>query len=157
MLRSFNQRAFNERTPMSATSREVVEQMLRAGREMDVETVVALMAPDGCIEWPYRPPGVPGRLQGRAEIHRHLSQAGNFVRFTEYRDLVLHETADPEVVIVEYDALGTLVATGAPFRQTVIAVFRVREGQVRSYRDYINPLPLMEARASLARADRPGA
>jgi ketosteroid isomerase-like protein len=56
------------------------------------------------------------------------------------------------VVIVEYDALGTVVATGAPFRQTVIAVFRVRNGQIVSYRDYINPLPLAEARASLAGA-----
>jgi ketosteroid isomerase-like protein len=41
------------------------------------------------------------------------------------------------------------VATGAAFEQTVIAVFRVQDGLVVSYRDYINPLPLMEARASL--------
>jgi len=30
---------------------------------------------------------------------------------------------------------------------TVIAVFRVRNGQIVSYRDYINPLPLAEALA----------
>jgi uncharacterized protein len=43
------------------------------------------------------------------------------------------------------------VATGAPFHQVVIAVFRVQNGQILSYRDYIKPLPLIEARAGLAR------
>jgi ketosteroid isomerase-like protein len=138
---------------MAVTSREVVERMLRAGRELDIETFAGLMAPDGYIEWPYRPPGAPARLQGRTEIRRHLTEAANgFIKFDEYRDVVVHETTDPEVIIVEYEAYATVIPTGAPFRQTVIAVFRVRNGQILSYRDYINPLPLAEARASVAGA-----
>lgn len=112
----------------------------------------------GCREWPYRPPGVPGRLRGRAEIRRHLTAAAQgFVRFDGYRDVVLHESTDPEVTIVEYEAHGTVVATGAPFRQLVIPVFRVRNGQILTYRDYINPLPLIEALAGVApaRAEAP--
>jgi ketosteroid isomerase-like protein len=135
---------------MTATSREVVEQVLRAGRDRDIETFVALMAPDGRIEWPYRPPGVPACLRGRTEIRRHLAAtAAAFIRLDEYRELVIHETTDPEVIIVEYEAHGTVVTSGAPFRQTVIAVFRVRDGQILTYRDYINPLPLVEALATL--------
>ena len=131
---------------MTVTPRGTVEQMLQAGRELDVDRFVGLMAPDGYIEWPYRPPGVPARVRGRAEIHRHLTAAAAaLIRFAEYRNVVMHETTDPEVIIVEYEAHGTVVTTGAPFRQTVIAVFRVRDGQIVSYRDYINPLPLMEA------------
>ena len=129
---------------------ETVDRMLRAGRELDIETFVELMAPDGYLEWPYRPPGVPARLQGRQEIRAFLTAAATeFIRFDEYRDVVVHETVDPEVIIVEYEAHGTVVPTGAPFRQTVIAVFRVRNGQILSYRDYINPLPLAEALASV--------
>jgi ketosteroid isomerase-like protein len=129
---------------------ETVERMLRAGRELDIETFVGLMAPDGYIEWPYRPPGVPARLQGRTEIRRFLTAAASeFIRFDEYREVVIHETTDPEVIIVEYEAHGTVVPTGAPFLQTVIAVFRVRNGQILSYRDYINPVPLAEALASI--------
>jgi uncharacterized protein len=129
---------------------ETVERMLRAGRELDIETFAGLMAPDGYIEWPYRPPGVPARLQGRTEIREFLTAAASdFISFDEFRDMVVHETTDPEVVIVEYEAHGTVVPTGAPFLQTVIAVFRVRDGQILSYRDYINPLPLAEALESL--------
>ncbi|MEU4562952.1 nuclear transport factor 2 family protein [Actinoplanes sp. NPDC023936] len=133
---------------MATSSRAVVEEVLRAGRELDIEAFVDSMAPDGYIEWPFRPAGVPGRLQGRAEIRDHLARtAGSLVTFDEYRDVVIHETVDPEVVIVEYEAHGTVVATGAPFVQTVIAVFRVQDGQIVSYRDYLNPLPLAEALA----------
>lgn len=140
---------------MTVTSREIVDQMLRAGRQMDAETFVELMAPDGYIEWPFHPPGTPGRVQGREDIRQFLTATAQpFVRFDEYRNLVVHETADPEVVIAEYEAHGAVVATGEPFEQTVIAVFRVRDGQIQSYRDYLNPLPVAEALAAAAGADR---
>ncbi|GAA3539307.1 nuclear transport factor 2 family protein [Amycolatopsis ultiminotia] len=138
---------------MAATAREIVEQVLRAGREMDTDTFVSLIAPDGYLEWPYRPEGVPGRLAGRERIREFLTtQAESFVRFDEYRNVVIHETTDPEVVIVEYDAHGTVVPTGAPLHQTIIAVLRIRDGLVVSYRDYLNPLVLAEALADAGRA-----
>ena len=138
---------------MTATSREVVEQVLRAGREMDTDTFVNLIAPDGYVEWPYRPAGIPGRLEGRERIREFLTaQANGFIRFDEYRNTVIHETTDPEVVIVEYDAHGTVIPTGAPLHQTIIAVLRIRDGLVVSYRDYLNPLVLAEALASVGNA-----
>jgi len=85
---------------MTASAREVVEKVLRAGRERDFETVLGLMAPEG------------------------------------------------------YDARGTVVPTGSPFEQTVIAVFRVRDGQILSHRDYVNPLPVVEAMAAVTAAQR---
>ena len=139
---------------MTATSREVVERVLRAGLEMDTETFVSLIAPDGYIEWPYRPAGIPGRLEGRKQIREFLTaQAGGLVRFDEYRNTVIHETTDPEVVIVEYDVHGTVIPTGGPLRQTIIAVLRIRDGLVVSYRDYLNPLVLAETLASVGSGD----
>ncbi|MFD9736732.1 nuclear transport factor 2 family protein [Umezawaea sp. NPDC059074] len=139
---------------MAATSREVVDRVLRASLEMDTDTFVNLFAPDGYVEWPYRPEGVPGRLEGRDRLRAFLdSQAKGLVRFDEYRDTVVHETADPEVVIVEYEAHGTVLPTGAPLHQTIIAVIRVRDGLVVSYRDYLNPLVLAETLASVAAAE----
>jgi uncharacterized protein len=137
---------------MVATSRDVVEQVLRASREMDTETFVNLIAPDGYIEWPYRPAGIPGRVEGREQISEFLAETKGLVRFDEYRDTVIHETTDPEVVIVEYDAHGTVLPTGAPLHQTIIAVLRIKEGLVVSYRDYLNPLVLAETLASVGNA-----
>lgn len=134
---------------MATSSREIVEQILHAGLAGEADAMAALMAPDGWIEWPFRPDGAPAQVRGRAAIREFLAgPATALIRFDEYRDLVVHETTDPEVVIVEYQAHGSVVATGAPFRQTVIAVFQIRDGHVLSYRDYINPLPLAEVLAA---------
>lgn len=51
--------------------------------------------------------------------------------------------------IVEYEAHGTVIPTGAPLHQTIIAVMRIRNGLVASYRDYLNPLVLAETLASV--------
>jgi len=135
---------------MTATAREVVEQVLRVGREMDAEAFAALFAPDGYVEWPFRPAGVPARVAGREQIREFLTaQANGLIRFDEYRNTVIHQTVDPEVVIVEYDVDGTVLPTGAPFHQTIIAVLRVRDGLIASYRDYLNPLVLAEVLASV--------
>jgi ketosteroid isomerase-like protein len=135
---------------VTTSSRVIVEQMLQVGRERNIDAVLELMAPDGLIEWPYRPAGVPAGVRGRAEIRRFLTAAANSpIVFDEYRDVVVHETLDPEVIIVEYEAHGKITTTGAPYRQTIIAVFRVRDGQIVSYRDYLNPLTLAEAHAEM--------
>ena len=52
------------------------------------------------------------------------------------------------MVIVEYDAHGIVIPTGAPLHQTIIAVLRISDGLVVSYRDYLNPLVLAEALAA---------
>ncbi|GAA2586117.1 nuclear transport factor 2 family protein [Winogradskya consettensis] len=139
---------------MTATSREVVEQVLAAGLAQDTGSFVDLFAEDGYVEWPYVPAGIPGRVEGREQLREFLTaQAGGLVKFEEYRNTVIHETTDPEVVIVEYEAHGTVIPTGAPLRQTIIAVLRIQAGLVVSYRDYLNPLVLAEA---LAAADSAG-
>ena len=134
---------------MAATAREAVEQLLRASRAQDTEAFVTLFAADGYVEWPYRLEGFPGRVAGRDQIRDFLTaQANGLVKFDEYRNTVIHETTDPEVVIVEYEAHGTVIPTGAPLHQTIIAVVRVRDGLVVSYRDYLNPLVLAETLAA---------
>ncbi|MER6947964.1 nuclear transport factor 2 family protein [Nonomuraea sp. NPDC000554] len=127
-------------------AREVAEEILRVSKGGDTSGFLDLLAPDVVLEWPYHPPGVPDVLRGREEIRAFMG-GGLPVTFHDHRDVVIHETADPEVVVMEYTAHGTVVASGAPFTQRVIAVIRVRDGQIVHYRDYINPLVLMEALA----------
>ena len=130
------------------SARETVERIMRAGLERDYDTFVELMAPDGYIEWPYHPSGAPVRVEGRDAVQAFLAAASRApIRIDEHRDVVLHETLDPEVVIVEYRAIGALTTTGAPYEQHLIAVFTVHDGRVVSYRDFLDPLVLAKALA----------
>ncbi|GAA2210197.1 hypothetical protein GCM10009850_056560 [Nonomuraea monospora] len=119
--------------------------MLRTSLAGDTERLLELMAPDVVVEWPYRPEGVPGELRGRQAFAAFVAEHGGAITFHEYTGVEMHQTLDPEVVIVEYTVHGTVTATGRPFEQRPVTVLRVRDGQVVTYRDYVNPLPVMEA------------
>lgn len=58
--------------------------------------------------------------------------------------MVVHQSVDPDVVIVEFEAAGTVVATGAPYRMRYIAVITVRDREIESYRDYWSPAAAAE-------------
>jgi ketosteroid isomerase-like protein len=58
---------------------------------------------------------------------------------------VVHQTADPEVIIVEQEAAGTVTTTGRPFTLPNIIVLKVRDGQIVHLRDYVNILAVAEA------------
>ena len=54
--------------------------------------------------------------------------------------VVLHETADPEVIIAEFRVHGRITAGGKHVTLTYIMVTRVVDGLIVSSRDYGNPL-----------------
>ncbi|WP_242418939.1 MULTISPECIES: nuclear transport factor 2 family protein [Frankia] len=94
---------------------------------------------------------MPARLEGPEEIRAYFAAAAKApIRWEKFDDMVVHETADPEVVIVEYNARGKITTTGAAYQQSIIAVFQVHDGKIVLYRDYLNPLALAEARMELS-------
>lgn len=98
-------------------------------------------AADAVLEWPFRPPGVPGRIEGREKVrafHRG-SLVVNRLRYVHV-DVAAHDTQDPELIITEMAMEGTDSETGALFRLRAIALMRVQGGGIVSYRDYVDPL-----------------
>lgn len=126
--------------------RQVFERIQHISLHRDAP-VADLYAPDGVHEWPFALPGVPRRLTGQEEIRAFFSRAAGASRFEfhEFRNVVVHETADPEVIIAEYDIHGQVTTTGRSFVFSYILVLRVRDGRIVSLRDYLNPLAMNEA------------
>jgi ketosteroid isomerase-like protein len=87
------------------------------------------------IEQPFLP-GNERRLPGRDAIRRHFTAAESAPLQLQIRNLVVHETHDPEVVIAEYDYDGRVTSTGRTFRVANIQVFRIRNGLIVASRDY---------------------
>jgi ketosteroid isomerase-like protein len=48
----------------------------------------------------------------------------------------VHETADPEVIVVEYQLGGIVTTTGERNRASFIGVLRVRAGKITHWREY---------------------
>jgi uncharacterized protein len=131
----------------AARTRDVYERLRRALGSNDREAFAGMMAADGVLEWPFRGPGAPLRLEGRQSILAFVTNSplARLMRFEDLRADAVHETLDPEVIVVESTTIGQVLESGRRFELPAIAVIRIRDGEVVSYRDYVNPLAAAQA------------
>jgi uncharacterized protein len=61
------------------------------------------------------------------------------LRVEDFEVTELYQTQDPEVVIVEMRAKGTLTTTGRSFAAKCIQVLRIRDGRIVLFRDFADP------------------
>jgi ketosteroid isomerase-like protein len=55
-------------------------------------------------------------------------------------DMIVRDTDDPEVVVVEIEHHGHSHGIGGPYRFRAIGVVRVRDGEIAEYDDYMDPI-----------------
>jgi ketosteroid isomerase-like protein len=104
-----------------------------------------MMADNGVMEFPYSPPGLPTRLDGRAAIARHLESLGSMIAFDHMGEPTVYATTDSDVTILEFEGFGRGVSTGESYEQRYISVIRTDAGRIVHYRDYWNPLVVLRA------------
>ncbi|MEU9633749.1 nuclear transport factor 2 family protein [Streptomyces tendae] len=139
-------------TPMSPS--DLFRHGLRLLLDKDIDGWVGLWADDGVMEFPFAPEGRPRRLEGREAVAVYMRHYPDHIDLHDFPDLRIHETTDARTVVVEMRGVGRLVRTGAPFDMTYIAVVTVEDGRFTSYRDYWNPLALLEPGAEFAGSAR---
>jgi uncharacterized protein len=129
--------------PADARSpRETVEQFLRAAVSGTPGDMADCYAPEVVIEMPFALEALhPSWVETTRDELRARFQAG--VASRRYRSLhnvTIHETADPEVIVAEYELDGEMTATGEPFRLRFVMVVTVRDGHIVHSRDYSDPI-----------------
>lgn len=107
------------------------------------DSFMDLVADDIVMEFPFSWAGLPAQLNGSAEIAQHLEGLSGLITLDRMGEPLVHETTDPELVIVEVDGAGRGVTTGEPYEQRYICVIRTRNGRIVHYKDYWNPLAIL--------------
>ncbi|UQI45225.1 nuclear transport factor 2 family protein [Streptomyces sp. HU2014] len=126
--------------PATTSPAELYRHSLSLLLDKDIPAWVGLWAEHGVMEFPFAPPGWPGRLDGREAVAAYMRDYPDHIDLHDFPDLKIHETADPGTLVVEMRGVGRMVTTGSPFDMTYIAVVTVQDGRFTSYRDYWNPL-----------------
>ncbi|AXB47037.1 nuclear transport factor 2 family protein [Amycolatopsis albispora] len=105
-----------------------------------------LLAEDAVVETPFSPPGHPRRFDGKAEFVAFAERTrGELpIRFDECRNVTVHETTDPDRIVVEYELAGTVLPAGQSASAAFIGVLRVRDGRITHWREYQNTLAITE-------------
>jgi uncharacterized protein len=149
-----------------ASSRQTAERLLQAAISADPGDMADCYAPSVVIEMPFAvAPLIPARVETTREELRARLRAGRAARrYTHLSHVVIHETADPGVVIIEYELHGEYTATAEPFSVRFLMVLTIREGQIVHSTDYSNPIAgaqllgrLPELLAALSAAQPQGA
>ncbi|GAA0588423.1 nuclear transport factor 2 family protein [Streptomyces crystallinus] len=138
---------------MSSTPRspqEIFQSLVHAGTlTRNAEALAELFTEDGVLEAPLVPAGAafPRRMEGREQIR--TAMAAYYERQTkdggapnaEKSGYVLHLTDDPEVFIVEIDAVFDGDEDGGDGDRSVslVQIFRIRDGRIARLRDYFAP------------------
>ena len=136
---------------MDRSPREVAELVRRMVAGEGV-VFADLFAEDGVLRFPFAPPGMPREIRGREAIRAaRTSEAGRrSLLDMDAVELVVRETDDPEVVVTEIEHYGHSHALDGPYRFRALAVMRVRDGEIVSYDDYMDPIAMA---ALLGRTD----
>jgi ketosteroid isomerase-like protein len=113
--------------------------------EKDASTFTDMLAAHVVMEFPYAPPGLPLRVEGRDAVARHLQMAAGLIAFDRMGEATVHPSTDPDVVVIEFEGFGRGVATGEPYDQSYISVIRTENGRIVHYRDYWNPLVVLRS------------
>ena len=126
----------------TASPRETAERFLGAAIGADPGDMADCYAPSFVIEMPFTVEGLfPERVETtREELRARLRAGAATRRYKRLGNVVIHETTDPGVVIVEYELHGEFTETAEPFSMRFLMVLTVRDGQIVHSRDYSNPI-----------------
>jgi uncharacterized protein len=114
----------------------------------DVDGWLALCRDDVVLEFPYAPTGRPRRVEGKPAVEDYLRAISDQVRFERITGQQVHQTVDPDTAIIEWSVTGHVKATGAPYEMSYVVVLTLVGGLMATYRDYWNPLTLLDAALS---------
>jgi uncharacterized protein len=121
--------------------RQTIERFLQAAVSPTPGDMADCYAEHFVIEMPFAGGLAPYRTQTSREEFRVRVTAGLAARrYNRAVDVRIHETADPEVVVVEYRLEGRKVADDSPFSLAFVMVVTVRDGLIVHSRDYSNPI-----------------
>lgn len=132
---------------METTPIEVFEGMRRQWLAHPAPIAQDAYAEDVVIEIPFAPAGQPRRFEGRREFLEFANprRAALPVRFDGCEVLAVHETRDPDTIVVEYELTGTHLTTGRQSTAAFIGVLTVEHGRIKRWREYQDTLAMMQA------------
>lgn len=132
-----------------ASPREVFLALVDGVAEGRWDELPSLYAEQTHVVHPFDPLRAPA-LRTREELRAHFTPTGGGPRLRRRpANITIHETADPEVIVAEFEYRGVDADTGEAFAQPAIFVLRVRDGQIVESRDYFDHLSTARIRGHL--------
>jgi ketosteroid isomerase-like protein len=121
------------------SNEDIVRTVLAHITAAEYEQLADYVTEDLRFELPYAGPPIPDHFDGRAVWDGMQRQT--FAMFTSFRNepRSFYQTADPDMLIAEYESDAVVARNGKPYRNKYVGIFRFRDGKICFWREYHNP------------------
>lgn len=109
------------------------------------------VADDVAYEVLYEFPGWPRLIRGRAELMAKFVAYGRNIALHAADNLVVHTADNGQVVIIEYEVHGTVLATGVRYDNRFASIIRIENRKIAHWRDYMDSLAAWNTLMATAR------
>lgn len=123
-------------------AKEVFGRLVDAALSNSAADMVKLYADDVVVENPFASDPAALRVVGARTLGERLTQAMTTRRFTKADEIVVHETADPDKVVVELRLMGEITDSGETFDRRHVMIITTKDGKITSSRDYSGAVPV---------------
>jgi hypothetical protein len=113
----------------------------------DLNAFADLWADDAVQDMPFAA-GVDGletTWHGKEKLLRHYNKSIPNRRDHVFHIDHLHQTADPDVIVVEARGKSTVGETGRLYDQRYVFIFKLRDGKIVLNREHFNPIVFQKA------------
>jgi len=113
--------------------------------QVDGDHYFDTIADNAVFEYRYIFPGYPQKVASREALMALYAGYGNAILLHGADALVVHQSQDARVVILEYDVHGKIIRTGASYDNRFISVVTIGDRKIVHWRDYMDSLAAMTA------------
>ena len=111
----------------------------------DGEDYFDLLADDVLFEYVISVPGYPRRVEGRQGIIDLYGNYDSYLTVHSADNLRVYRDSGASVVVLEYEVHGESVQTGRPYDNRFVSIVTVKDGKVKWWRDYLDPVAVFDA------------
>ncbi|MCH5676984.1 nuclear transport factor 2 family protein [Streptomyces gilvus] len=130
--------------PMNTAPADLYRHGLALLLKKDIPAWIDLWDDNGVFEFPFAPDGWPQRLEGKAAIADYMRDYPDHIDLHDFPHVHIYQTTAEQTIVVDMRAVGRLVTSDSAYDMTYIAVVTVENGRITHYRDYWNPLVLVQ-------------
>ena len=121
------------------------------GDLVDGEHFFDIVADDLVYEVRYEFPGWPRIVHGRADLMTQFKAYCDNVELQSADRLITHRTDNGQMVIIEYEVHGKIIANGAMYDNRFASIIVIENRKIARWRDYMDSLAAWSAITAPAR------
>jgi ketosteroid isomerase-like protein len=115
------------------------------GNLVDGEHFFNIVSDDIVYEVRYEVSGWPRIIRGRAKLMAQFRGYCDNIELQSADKLIIHETDDGRVVVIEYEVDGTILATGVKYNNRFCSIIKIESRKIAHWRDYMDSLAAWNA------------